>query len=122
MNADDLDMLANAGTVSTMAEQTPTKPRFQNPQNQQQQRHEPPPALDLTGATSPEDNNDDTLTPREDPAVFSFVQTNNSQPSALGSADPWSTYNNGTHGAAGGGGQHYYSSFGKDDFEDDGEV
>lgn len=109
LDSDDFELLANAGSGASALNQTPTKSRGLH-------HHEPPPALDLTQATSPEDD-DATLTPHED-ATYSFAQAN-SQPSALAS-DPWAAYNN--NAAAAGSGQQYLSSFVKNDYEDDGEV
>lgn len=112
LNAEDLEMLDNTSSHVPVQEQTPTRPRTMN--------HEPPafpPALDLTQASSPEEN-DDTLTPREDPA-FSFAQTN-SQPPALDPAEPWARYHSGPQAGTG---SSYLSAFVKEEYEeDDGEV
>lgn len=92
-----------------VGEQTPSKSRTQY--------NEPPPALDLTQVTSPEDNAE-TLTPHHEDPAFSFAQAN-SQPPAL-SSDPWADYSG---SFAAGGGQSYFTSLTKDDYEeDDGEV
>lgn len=106
LNADDLDILANAGNNATTQDQTPSRSRTLNYD---------PPALDLTQVTSPEDN-DDTLTPHEDPA-FSFSQVN-PQPLSNGS-DSFVPYHSSLHA---GGGQDYLDHFSKQEYEDDGEV
>lgn len=119
LTAEDLDMLAGhnntAAPAAAQDHHTPTRARAHA--HAQAQHHEPP-ALDLTQATSPEDD-DDTLTPREDP-TYSFAHAH-APPPSLGS-DPWVSHHGGLHAGAGGGGQAYFSSFPKDEYEDDGEV